>query len=83
MSFSSIINNFTFVSINHDRSMKHWRNICDMNRVDQHFYRINREVLVKQKAVTGILSHHRATKFRLHVIKERMRERSVKRRKLK
>jgi hypothetical protein len=54
-----------------------------MNRVDQHFYRINREVLVKQKAVTGILSHHRATKFRLHVIKERMRERSVKRRKLK
>jgi len=66
-----LMTNLQYVSIDRDAARQHWWKMVEFNQLDPMTYAVNRELLVSQKAVAGILSHRQTRGFVLHRCKER------------
>ena len=82
--FAAIVQNLAYVTVNRAEARGHWLTMCEgvtrLREEPEHlascFLQANSNMLLKNKAVAGLLSHKKSRGFLIH----RIRERAINRR---
>lgn len=85
---ASIINNLTFVVIDHDKAIASWVHHCEgiqmmrdkREHMAAYFYADNFAILLRQKLVMGIIAHRKQGNFHRYKLRERVRLNQITRR---
>jgi len=73
--FLKQINNLAYVKIDRKRALNHW-NTC-IDGMGTTFWECNHKPMAHMKAAAGILGHRHNSKFRWHVLKEKVLNRRL------
>ena len=71
-----LMGNLRYVTVDREAARKHWNEMVWIIQHHPESFRINRKMVIENKATAGILGHRRSLNF----IKHSMKERSLNRR---
>lgn len=66
-----LMGNLAYVTIDPASARAHWWDMVGFSGLDPATYCVNREVVLSQKAVAGILGHRQSRNFVIHRLRER------------